>query len=97
VLGYRRVGYATCALPDNAARCATRKSSTAGEPRPTARSPDVVDAARRLGRHYIAARYPDAHAAGPAGDHYGASDAGDAIADVEGILAFVDQAWQTLE
>ena len=60
-------------------------------------APDIVDAARRLGRHYIPARYPDAHAAGPAGDHYGASDAGEAIADAEGMLAFVDQAWETLE
>src|SRR5919204_4944936 len=33
-----------------------------------------VDAMRRLGRHYIPARYPDAHASGPASAHYGERD-----------------------
>lgn len=56
----------------------------------------LVDALRRLGRHYIAARYPDAHAAGPLGPHYGESDATQAIADAEAVLAFVDATWKGL-
>lgn len=57
---------------------------------------DVIDATRRLGRHYIAARYPDAHAAGPPGPHYGEADAREAIQDAEAIMAFVDGAWKSL-
>lgn len=56
----------------------------------------LVDALRRLGRHYIAARYPDAHASGPPGPHYGESDATQAIADAEAVLAFVDATWKGL-
>jgi len=52
------------------------------------------DAMRRLGRHYIPARYPDAHASGPAAAHYGAADAVEAIRDAEQILAFVDASWR---
>ena len=50
----------------------------------------------RLGRHYIPARYPDAHAAGPAADHYTGSDSAEALSDAEAILAFVRTAWATL-
>lgn len=57
---------------------------------------DVIDATRRLGRHYIAARYPDAHAAGPPGPHYSEADAREAIRDAEAIIAFVDRAWKDL-
>jgi HEPN domain-containing protein len=57
---------------------------------------ETADAMRRLGRHYIPARYPDAHASGPPGTHYGASDSDEAIADAEGILAFVDSSWESL-
>lgn len=57
---------------------------------------DVDDATRRLGRHYIAARYPDAHAAGPPGPHYGETDAREAVRDAERILAFVDATWTEL-
>jgi HEPN domain-containing protein len=56
--------------------------------------PDVEDVLRRLGRHYIAARYPDAHAAGPPGPHYGEADADEAIADAGTVLGFVDRAWE---
>ncbi|MDQ3850929.1 MAG: HEPN domain-containing protein [Actinomycetota bacterium] len=55
---------------------------------------DVDDALRRLGRHYIPARYPDAHALGPPGMHYGAADAREAMADASRIIAFVDRTWQ---
>lgn len=57
---------------------------------------EVIDAMRRLGRHYIPARYPDAHASGPAGTHYGEADADEAVGDSEAILAFVDQTWESL-
>jgi HEPN domain-containing protein len=56
----------------------------------------VLDAMRRLGRHYIPARYPDAHPEGPAAAHYGASDSAEAIADADVVLAFVDGAWSAL-
>lgn len=57
----------------------------------------VLHAARRLGRHYIPARYPDAHASGPASAHYGAPDAREALADAAAITAFVDRAWEGLD
>jgi HEPN domain-containing protein len=57
---------------------------------------NVADALRRLGRHYIPARYPDAHAAGPPGSHYGETDATEAVRDAELILAFVDRCWRSL-
>ena len=47
----------------------------------------------RLGRHYIPARYPDAHAAGPAGDHYTAADSAAALADADAVLTFVRGVW----
>ncbi len=53
----------------------------------------ALDAMRRLGRHYIPARYPDAHASGPASAHYGERDAREAIADAELVLGFVDRSW----
>lgn len=56
----------------------------------------LIDAMRRLGRHYIAARYPDAHASGPPGPHYGEADAREALRDAEQVLAFVDRAWGRL-
>jgi HEPN domain-containing protein len=56
----------------------------------------VEDAARRLGRHYIPARYPDAHPSGPAGAHYGAADAEEALRDAGEILGFVDRTWGSL-
>jgi HEPN domain-containing protein len=54
---------------------------------------DVLDALRRLGRHYIPARYPDAHAAGPPSTHYGERDAIEALTDAERVLRFVDHVW----
>lgn len=57
---------------------------------------DVLDAMRRLGRHYIPARYPDAHPSGTAASHYGEADSTEAIRDAEAILAVVDRAWRSL-
>jgi HEPN domain-containing protein len=59
--------------------------------------PDVEDVLRRLSRHYIPARYPDAHPSGPPGLHYGRSDAEEAIADAEAILSFVDRVRRSLD
>jgi len=59
--------------------------------------PDVVtDALARLGRHYIPARYPDAHSSGPPGDHYVQSDWNQAAADADQILGFADDLWRQL-
>ena len=56
----------------------------------------VADRLRRLGRHYIPARYPDAHPSGPAGSHYGEADSAEALEDAEAVLRFVDGAWESL-
>ena len=57
----------------------------------------IVDRMHRLTRHYIPARYPDAHPGGQPGDHYGARDADEAIWDAERIIAFVDRVWREAE
>jgi HEPN domain-containing protein len=57
---------------------------------------DVEDAARRLSRHYIPARYPDAHAGGSPGSRYSRSDADEAGRDAAAVIAFVDEAWEAL-
>lgn len=59
-------------------------------------SSDAMDRMRRLGRHYIPARYPDAHASGPASAHYGAADSAEALDDAEALLAVVDGIWESL-
>jgi HEPN domain-containing protein len=59
--------------------------------------PDAIgDALRRLSRHYIPARYPDAYPSGPPGTHYGRSDAEEAMADAASVAAFVDRVWEEL-
>lgn len=57
---------------------------------------NVRDALMRLGRHYMPARYPDAHPAGSPGGHYGAADAKQALDDARAVLALVDEAWDDL-
>lgn len=57
-------------------------------------SEEILAAMRRLSRHYIAARYPDAHPSGPPGPHYGASDSTQAIEDAEAVIAAVDEMWR---
>lgn len=56
----------------------------------------IADSARRLGRHYIPARYPDAHGSGTAADHYGTDDSEQAISDAHDILQFTDASWDEL-
>lgn len=56
----------------------------------------VAAALRRLSRHYIPARYPDAHPSGPPGAHYGREDADQALADLATILQHVDGLWTEL-
>lgn len=57
---------------------------------------EIAEAMHRLGRHYIAARYPDAHASGPPGAHYTESDAVAAIGDAEAIAHFIDGSWRAI-
>jgi HEPN domain-containing protein len=56
----------------------------------------VAGALRRLSRHYIPARYPDAHPSGSPGAHYAAPDADEAIADAAEVAGFVDGVWGSL-
>jgi HEPN domain-containing protein len=58
--------------------------------------PEVADALERLARHYIPARYPDAHAGGNRATRYGPRASAEAIGDSERVLAFVDEQWSTL-
>jgi HEPN domain-containing protein len=58
---------------------------------------DVVAVARRLSRHYIPARYPDAHPSGSPMTHYGPEDSAQALADLSLMLRFVDDSWRSLE
>lgn len=58
--------------------------------------PDPVPAAlQRLSRHYIPARYPDAHPGGGPASHYGKEDARQALEDLATITAFVDSLWSS--
>lgn len=57
---------------------------------------EVEDAFARLSRHYIPARYPDAHPGGSAASRYRPSDSAEAIADAERVLGFVDRRWNEL-
>jgi HEPN domain-containing protein len=57
---------------------------------------EAAAALRRLSRHYIPARYPDAHPSGPPGPHYGAADSQEAIDDAAGLLEFVDRTWASV-
>ena len=57
---------------------------------------EVTAALRRLARHYIPARYPDAHPSGAPGAYYGREDADQALADLATVLQHVDQVWSAL-
>ena len=48
--------------------------------------PPVSDATRRLGRHYIPSRYPDAHPLVLPGDDYAAADVREALSDAAAII-----------
>lgn len=56
----------------------------------------VTDAAEELSRHYIPARYPDAHPAGTADEHYNATSSRLAFEYVGSVLDAIDDAWQAL-
>ncbi|CAN5594471.1 hypothetical protein BH20ACT2_BH20ACT2_03100 [soil metagenome] len=62
----------------------------------TAPSGAVVAAGRRLARHYIPSRYPDAHPGDGPDEHYGAEDAAQARSDADEVLAFVDRLWSRI-
>ena len=49
---------------------------------------DLLSKALELGKHYIAARHPNAHAEGPPFQHYTEAEAERAIAHAEAILRF---------
>lgn len=51
---------------------------------------EMEERLRRLSRHYIPARYPDAYASGTAASHYGESDARQAVEDAEAALRVID-------
>ena len=57
---------------------------------------DLAGPAARLSRHYIPARYPDAHPSGPPSTHYLASDAEQALADMARLMGAVADAWESL-
>lgn len=57
---------------------------------------DLADPAARLSRHYIPARYPDAHPSGPPSTHYLPSDAERALGDMSRLVEAVTAAWQSL-
>ncbi len=56
----------------------------------------VRSALQRLSRHYIPARYPDAHPAGTPGAHYGPDDVRQALSELAAVLEFVDERWREL-
>lgn len=51
-------------------------------------SPELLDAARRLDRHYIPTRYPNGFDRGTPRDYFTAADATQAITDADAILGF---------
>ncbi len=57
---------------------------------------NVLAGLQRLSRHYIPARYPDAHPAGSPGAHYGPTDSAQAIIDAEEVAATVRATWERL-
>jgi len=57
----------------------------------------VADAADELSRHYIPARYPDAHPSGTPFDHYNATSSRLAFEYAATILGAVDAGWETLQ
>ena len=59
-------------------------------------SDEVTSAARLLARHYIPARYPDAHPAASPGSRYVADDSAAALRAAEALLGFVDRTWRSL-
>ena len=57
-------------------------------PPPTIAPPEILDAARRLDKHYLPARYPNGFAAGYPGKLYTRGEAEQAIEDATAIIEF---------
>lgn len=57
---------------------------------------ELEDALARVSRHYIPARYPDAHPGGSAASRYRPADSAEAVVDAKRVLAFVDERWSAL-
>jgi HEPN domain-containing protein len=57
-------------------------------PAPQRPSPDLLDRARALDKHYLPARYPNGFAQGTPRDHYTRRETRQAIEDAEAILEF---------
>jgi HEPN domain-containing protein len=62
----------------------------------TALPATAATALQRLSRHYIPARYPDAHPAGSPAGHYSPDDARQALADLGTVIERVDSLWSLL-
>lgn len=55
--------------------------------------PALLDAARRLDRHDVLARYPNGYPAGLPGEYYTERDASEAIDDARAIVGFCERAF----
>jgi HEPN domain-containing protein len=54
-------------------------------------SQDLIEAGRRLDRHYVPSRYPNAHPSGAPRESYEEADAQQAVADAEKVVSWCDQ------
>jgi HEPN domain-containing protein len=59
-------------------------------PAPWLATPELIDAARELDRHYIPARYPNAHPEGAPYEYYTRDAAARAVGHTRDILAFCE-------
>lgn len=57
-------------------------------------TPELLDAARHLDKHYIPTRYPNGFAAGAPVDYYSGRDAEESIDHAESVLAFCEAAFR---
>ncbi|MCC6442754.1 MAG: HEPN domain-containing protein [Armatimonadetes bacterium] len=60
-------------------------------PLPDETTEALLDAARRLDRHYIPSRYPDAHPEGAPKRYYTRAEASQAVMDAEEVVNWCDQ------
>ena len=59
-------------------------------PKSVAVPSELLDAARVLDVHYLPTRYPNGHASGAPGEHYGSIQSGEAVRYAGQILEFCD-------
>lgn len=57
----------------------------------------VTPALRRLSRHYVTSRYPDASPGGSPHEHYGPEDAEEALADAAAVVAAAEAVWTGMD